>query len=132
MIVKGGIAMLHHFLELVIPEIAAALELIGVFVIVLSGIKALIRLSKRGFYFGDESIKVDLAQALALSLEFKLAGEILKTIIIRTIDEFLILAAIVILRVILTFLIHWEIKDGEEVIKHKKRVLKENNDDKVK
>ncbi|MFZ1668012.1 MAG: DUF1622 domain-containing protein [Trichococcus flocculiformis] len=39
-----------------------------------------------------------------------MAAEILKTVIIQTIDEFIVLSAIVILRVVLTVVIHWEIK----------------------
>jgi len=42
-----------------------------------------------------------------------LAAEILKTVIVRNFDEMYILAAIILLRAILTFVIHWEIKsDG--------------------
>ncbi|WP_373755801.1 DUF1622 domain-containing protein, partial [Jeotgalibaca porci] len=58
--------------------------------------------------------KLDLAKALAYSLEFKLAAEILKSVMIQTLDEFIILAAIVVLRVILTFVIHWEIESSEK------------------
>ena len=34
--------------------------------------------------------------------------------VIQTLDEFIILAAIVVLRVILTFVIHWEIESSEK------------------
>ena len=39
-----------------------------------------------------------------------MGGEILKTVITRDIDEMYVLAAIIVLRAILTFVIHWEIK----------------------
>ncbi len=49
---------------------------------------------------------------MTLSLEFKLAAEIIKTVVIRTIDEFIILASVAILRVVLSFVLHWELKTG--------------------
>ncbi|SHH79190.1 DUF1622 domain-containing protein [Sporanaerobacter acetigenes] len=114
---------IEMFLEKIIPYITGILESIGVFIIVLSTIKTFIAFIKGGFNFSDEKLKIELAKALALSLEFKLAAEILKTVIVRTIDEFIILSAVVILRVILTFVIHWEIKtgmkdEGEQVKEH--------------
>ena len=101
------------FLERVIPYITGSLETVGVFIIVLASIKTFYQFVKGGFNFDDEEIKMELAKALALSLEFKLAAEILKTVIVRTLDEFIILSAVVILRVILTFVIHWEIKSSQ-------------------
>lgn len=106
------------FLEKTIPYITGILETIGVFIIVFASLKTFIKFIKNKFDFNDESLKIELAKGLALSLEFKLAAEILKTVIIRTLDEFIILSAVVVLRVVLTFVIHWEIKTG----------LKEGND----
>lgn len=59
-------------------------------------------------------IKVELAQSLTLALEFKLGAEILKTVIVRSLDEMYILAAIILLRAILAFVIHWELKSDME------------------
>ena len=47
---------------------------------------------------------------MAMSLEFKLAAEILKTVLVRTLDEIIILGAIILLRALMTLIIHWEIK----------------------
>lgn len=55
-------------------------------------------------------IKIEFAQSLTLALEFKLGAEILKTVIVRSMDEMYILAAIIVLRAILAFVIHWEMK----------------------
>ncbi len=100
---------MEHLINLIVPNIAHLLELIGVFIILYSALKAFIKFGLRHFNFGDENIKIELSQALAMALEFKLGAEILKTLIIRTIDELIILASIVILRAALTFIIHWEI-----------------------
>lgn len=102
-----------HFLETIlvtsVPIIIHLMEAMGVFIIIFSAVKAFAQYALRLFNFSDDSIKVEMARALALALEFKLGAEILKTLMIRTIDEMIILASIVILRVILTFVIHWEI-----------------------
>ena len=110
--------MLEHLINLIVPNIAHLLELIGIFIILFSAIKAFIKYAMCHFNFGDESIKIELSQALAMALEFKLGAEILKTLIIRTIDELIILASIVILRAALTLIIHWEIKTSKRETKN--------------
>ncbi|MEG1256098.1 DUF1622 domain-containing protein [Clostridium sp.] len=105
--------MLHNIIQTIIPIIIEILELMGTAVIVVAGIKAFYRFVLSLFNEVNYSIKVDFAQSLALALEFKLAGEILKTVIVRSFDEMYILAAIILLRAILTFVIHWEIKSAE-------------------
>ena len=56
-------------------------------------------------------VKLSLGNALALGLEFKMGSEILKTVTIRTIDEIMILGAIIVLRALLSILIHYEVKN---------------------
>lgn len=101
--------LVHDIIMTIIP----ILELMGTMVIIVAGVKAFYRFLLGLIKHTDYPIKVDLAQALALALEFKLGGEILKTVIVRSMDEMYILAAIILLRAILTFVIHWEIK-GEK------------------
>ena len=103
-------------LDLVSSQIITALiylmEGMGVFIIAFGAIKAFGKYARKRFDFSDDSIKLEFAKALALGLEFKLGAEILKTLMIRTLDELVILGSIVILRVALTFVIHWEISSG--------------------
>lgn len=105
---------LHHFLETIIPNLASIMEIIGVIVIVYGVVRSLYLffLAKGNLMVSNP--KLDLARALEYSLEFKLAAEILKSVVVRTIQEFAILAGIVLLRVILTFVIHWEIESSEK------------------
>lgn len=105
---------LHGLLVLIIPNLAAIIELIGVVVVVYGVIRSLYLFIFSGGNLMASDPKLDLAKALAYSLEFKLAAEILKSVMIQTLDEFIILAAIVVLRVILTFVIHWEIESSEK------------------
>ena len=54
-------------------------------------------------------LQSNLAKGLAMGLEFKMAAEILKTVLIREMSELLILGAIILLRAILSLLIHFEL-----------------------
>ena len=47
-----------------------------------------------------------------MGLEFKLGSEILRTVVVRDWKEIGTVAGIIALRAALTFLIHWEIKEG--------------------
>lgn len=108
--------IVEHFLELIIPYITASLELIGVTIITIAAIRGIIKFFQNRFDFKDDEVAVGFAKAMALSLEFKLAAEIIKTVVIRDLDEFFILAAVAILRVVLTFVLHWELKVGAKSI----------------
>ena len=119
---------LHNLLNLVVPLISSVLELIGVILIAFGSLKALIDLIKSRFNLGNENTKLSLAQSLALALEFKMGAEILKTITVRTLEELQILGAIVLIRVVLSFVIHWEIKTTNEDKKrqvHQIRIMQE-------
>ena len=62
-------------------------------------------------------IRLNLAQGIALALEFKMGGEVLRTVVVREWSELGILGAIIVLRAMLTFLIHWEIKNEKRETK---------------
>ncbi|MCR5415372.1 MAG: DUF1622 domain-containing protein [Pseudobutyrivibrio sp.] len=82
------------------------LELFGIAILVYSAIKSFILWIRK-----DKTIRLELAQGIALALEFKLGGEVLRTVVVREWAELGILGAIIALRAALTFLIHWEIKN---------------------
>ena len=55
-------------------------------------------------------LRLHLAEGIALALEIKIGSELLRTVTVREMTELYILAAVVLLRAAMTFLIHWEIK----------------------
>lgn len=109
--------IVEHYLEIMVPYITSILEFIGVIIITIAAIRGVIKFFKNGFNFKDDYVAIDFAKAMSLSLEFKLAAEIIKTVVIRTLDEFIILASVAILRVVLSFVLHWELKSGAKNIK---------------
>ena len=102
-----------HFLEEVVHFAAeigiAATELAGISILLITVAKAI-----WGYFRKDEHIRLNLAEGIALALEFKLGGEVLRTVIVREWTELLILGAIIVLRGALTLLIHWEISTEEK------------------
>lgn len=97
-------------------------EVIGVCVLIATVIRAVWQLLHK-----SPKVRLSLAQGIALSLEFKLGSEVLRTVITREKEELIILGAIIVLRGLLTFLIHWEIKTEEQ--RSKEQDLEENNED---
>lgn len=63
-----------------------------------------------GYLRGNDQIRIRLAEGISTALLFKMGGEVLRTVIVRTWDELAILGAIIVLRGMLTFLLHWEIR----------------------
>jgi len=117
-IMRGGTEMIIHFLDTlelsltyIVEFCTALMELFGVVVLVYTAVRCFIRWLKH-----DSQLRLDLAQGIALALEFKMGGEVLRTVVVRDWAELGILGAIILLRGLLTFLIHWEIKNEEEAL----------------
>lgn len=84
------------------------IELIGVIILLKAAVKSAV-----GYFRHSHHVRLMLAQGIAFALQFKLGGEVLRTVIAREMNELLMLTAVVILRLVMTLLIHWEIKDEE-------------------
>ncbi len=104
--------MLEYIIELVLPTIISACELMGIFVVAVTALKAFWLYCKGLVTRHPCNIKFDLANGLATSLEFKMAAEILKTVLVRDLQELLVLGAVILLRALLSLLIHFEMKGG--------------------
>lgn len=91
--------------DIIVNYLILAVECVGIVILIYAIISAVIGLIKR-----QEHTRLKLAEGIALSLEFKMGGELLRTVIVREWNELLILGAIILLRAALTFLIQWEIK----------------------
>lgn len=102
------------------PIVTHFLELIGILIIAYGSLRALWIFIKEGLSFQNKYVKITLGEALALSLEFKLGAEIIKTVIVRDLNELVILAFVVVLRIALTFVIHWEVKMANEPVMQEK------------
>ena len=115
--------MLHHVIEIVLPYIISILEIMGIFVVVCTAIHEFWEYIQNTFLKTDLDIQTNLAEGLATALEFKLAAEILKTVIVQSMDELYILGAVILLRGLMSILIHFEIKGahGVKLVKKDKK-----------
>lgn len=91
--------------DLIVNYLILFVELIGIGILLYAVISAVIGLIRR-----QPHTRLKLAEGIALSLEFKMGGELLRTVVVREWKELLILGAIILMRAALTFLIQWEIK----------------------
>ncbi|MBR3811568.1 MAG: DUF1622 domain-containing protein [Agathobacter sp.] len=110
---------MHAFIKIIdlalinIVELCTILlELFGIAVLVYTAIKCFLRWMKKE----NRNLRLALAEGIALSLEFKMGSEVLRTVVVRNWEELGILGAVILLRGLLTFLIHWEIKNEEQSI----------------
>ena len=99
---------LHEGLVTLVNLSVVLLEFIGVGVIVVAALQGILNYIRR-----DPLTRLKLAKGMAMGLEFKLGSEILRTVVVREFTEIGLVAAIIVLRAALTFLIHWEIKTEE-------------------
>ena len=108
--------ILEYIIELVLPYIIGILELMGIFIVTWSGIKAFWRYIRNTFWRKNHDLQYSFAKGLSTALEFKMAAEILKTVLVREMSELVILGAIIILRALVTILLKFEIRSGKNSI----------------
>ena len=101
---------------------ASSLELIGIMIIVIGSCRALVRLIQCLITKHPFHVVVDLGKALSLALEFKMGAEIIKTVVIHNLEELAILGVVIVIRALLAFIIHWEIRTEE-----KEKAIKNSN-----
>ena len=106
---------MEEVLYQIVQACTMLMELFGVCVLVFTAIRCFVRWIRR-----ETEVRLSLAQGIALALEFKLGGEVLRTVVVRDWTELGILGAILALRGLLTFLIHWEIKNEQKALAREK------------
>jgi len=124
--------MLEEIIKDILYYVIWGIEIIGIAIIVFGTFYSLIKYLKGIFVnrkdiknkgIKEPSIKLVLANYLALGLEFMLAAEILRTVTInREWSEIMVLGTIIILRAAMSLLIYWELsyEEKKEMINEKK------------
>ncbi|MGM9599149.1 MAG: DUF1622 domain-containing protein [Faecousia sp.] len=107
---------IEEYFNIIMQYAILLVEIIGVGVLLFAIGKALVGLFKK-----EPHVRLALAEGIALSLEFKMGGELLRTVVVRQWSELLILGAVILLRAALTFLIHWEIKNEKKSEKEQEK-----------
>lgn len=102
--------MLEHLFENYLPIAIHLLELMGVIIILIGSLKAFYKYIFSLFKKEKCPIRYEFANAMAMGLEFKLAGEILKSVLAKSIEELFFIGGLTLLRGLLTLIIHYEMK----------------------
>ena len=101
---------LEHVFTIVVQFSILLMELIGVVIIIWTVVQCIhCMISKK-----NRNLRLLLAHGIAFALEFKLGGEVLRTILARDFKEIGMIACVIALRAALTFLLHWEVREEHE------------------
>ena len=103
--------ILHDVINTVLPYIISILEIMGIFIVTWSVLKEFWEYIQNTFMKKELDIQFNLAVGLATGLEFKMAAEILKTVIVQSLEELIVLGAVILIRALLSVLIHFEFKE---------------------
>jgi uncharacterized membrane protein len=111
---------LEHFLALIVDYVTFGIDVSAAFIIGTSVIIALIGYAKtlgrtqEGQGSKRETVRFRLAGGLLLALDFQVGSDILKTILVPTTNELIILSVIVALRIVLGWSLSREISGHSE------------------
>lgn len=117
------IEALEDILMFIASIIAIVIEVLGLAMIVYTvykGIKNYKEVDK--FDFLSMSKDPTINRGLSTALEILLAGEIVKTITVVTITNLIVIVALVLIRLFMAFMLHWE---GKHKCEEEKIVVKE-------
>ena len=92
-----------------LPILIHLFEFMGIIILTLGVFTAFYHYILLKFFKREIDIKYEFADVMITTLDFNLAAQILKTVIIKNINELVILASVFIIRIIMTFVLEKEI-----------------------
>ena len=98
-----------------LPVLIHLFELMGIFILIVGAFTAFYHYILNTFFNKNLDIKYDFADVMVTTLDFKLAAEILKTVIIKSFDELIILASVFIIRITMTFVLQKEMESEKKI-----------------
>lgn len=113
----------HELIKTVGNWMIYLLDFIGIIIIIYGALKALYYLVLSKFDFGNGLVKIALGESIALSLQFMMGAEIISTVLVHDFTELIFLVITLIVRVLVTLVVHWELKhidieEEKEKLKH--------------
>ena len=116
--------MLEHILDIALEIMIPICELCGLVVVSTTVIRAIVGWLKAAVQGKKAEVSVDLDEGLSLGLGFLLGAEIMKTMMIRSVEgaleEAILVAAIFGLRALMSLLLHHEMKQERSAEQEKK------------
>ena len=103
---------MEGFLETAVPLISGLAEIIGLFIIVTSLVKATYHYVRATFFHDHHDFHHEMSSGLTTALEFLMSAEIAKTFLLQNLESVVPLAATFALRALMSMLQHWEMEGG--------------------
>lgn len=113
---------IQHFVHDITKFMIYILELVGLFIILYSSFMTLSRFIKLKYNQTSTDIRIRLGRGISFALMFYIAAEILRLILIREYKDLFIVGAIIVLHVIVTVLIAWEVSHSIHVMKEEREL----------
>ena len=102
--------LLDAFLETAVPMIAGLAEVIGLFIIVTSLVRATYHYIRAFFFHDRYDFHHEMSSGLTTALEFLMSAEIAKTFLLQNLESVVPLAATFALRALMSLLLHVEMR----------------------
>lgn len=112
----------QHFVHDITQFMIYILELVGLLVILYSSILTISHFLKLKYNQTSTDVRIRLGRGISFALMFYLAAEILRLILIREYKDLFIVGAIIVLHVIVTVLIAWEVSHSIHVMKEEREL----------
>jgi uncharacterized membrane protein len=123
---------IYHAFEYFVQDFTkimiVALELVGLLIIIYSSLMTLSRFVKLKYQQTSTDIRIRLGRGISFALMFYLGAEILRLILIREYKDLFIVGAIIVLHVIVSVLIAWEVSHSIHVMKEERELDHECTD----
>ncbi len=100
---------LHEVLVALVEYGAIFFELAGVIVLLYVGFRGCLHCFKH-----TPRATVEMGHGMGLALKFMMGGEILKTVTATSLESCTLILFLIVLRVALTLVLHWETKEAEK------------------
>jgi len=107
-------SVLEGFLESAVPLIAAAAELVGLIIIVISLVKATYHYLRTIILHDEIDYRHEMSSGLTTALEFLMSAEVAKTFLLPSLESVIPLAATIGLRAMMSLLLHIEMRGSHE------------------
>ncbi len=122
----SNVVELAHEIVMALTQLLIALfETLGAIVILYVGIITAYRFFRLQFTKTSTELRIRFGRGIALGLLFYLAAEILRLITVRDYQDLAIVGVIVLLHVIISVLIVWEVQQGLKTVKQEQEMDRE-------
>lgn len=101
----------------IVPQVATFIEFLGLTVVIIAVIRSFIDLvvvEKFNFILAEKDLLLN--SGLSTALEIFLAAEILRTLVANSLDKLIQVGALVLIRIFIALVIHWESTQKEKHI----------------